>query len=182
MAATSQCPQGSQDPIFNIQACDVPCVFPIPQGEWIQDPRVPQSPQDIDDTLDIPFIFPDPDIPCPTLTSKSGLLVITAGECCSFEFDIDIDILCPTITGGQGETSIVSVGDEYAELIIQTPSAQDSASDSAEDCAFEFSLNIGFPCPQIGGGASATIVPVGEHGVDFSIGVGTSQQGQQVGC
>ena len=182
MAATTPCPQGSQEPIFNIQKCQVPCIFPIPQGGWLEDPRVPQSPQDINDTATVDFIFPTPEIPCPELTSASSYLTVKKTDCCSFEFDIDLDITCPQITAVQGATAIVPVGSEYAEITVSKPQSFDSESESGVEggCEFEFSLDIGFPCPQlITAQAQTSIVPVGQESAELTI---NSAQGAQDGC
>ena len=78
----------------------------------------------------------------------------------------------------QGQTEIVPVGSEYAEIRIEKPSSPD-ASESEADCAFEFSFDIGFPCPQMTTTQGQTsIVPVGEESATLVL---ESSQGQG-GC
>ena len=57
MAPTTQCPQGSQDPVFDIVKCDVPCIFPIPTDDWLVNPQVPQAPDDIADCPAVPIVL-----------------------------------------------------------------------------------------------------------------------------
>lgn len=68
MAPTTPCPQGSQAPVFDIIKCDVPCIFPIPDGDWIANPQVPTAPDTIYDCP--PYVIPllEPEPLCPLLT------------------------------------------------------------------------------------------------------------------
>ena len=115
MASTTQCPQGPQDPVFDIVKCDVPCIFPIPGGNWINDPQVPPAPDDIADCPAIPVPLPAPDPLCPEITfdgnpqggqaqisvvpigQERAFFRITKGECCDYDFDLEIDFPCPEL-------------------------------------------------------------------------------------
>ena len=72
MGTTTECPQGQQNPVFDIHKCQVPCIFPVPQGTW-GDFWLPQSPQAIYDFEYTPVPIA-PDVPCPTITigNQSG--------------------------------------------------------------------------------------------------------------
>jgi hypothetical protein len=92
----------AQEPVFDIQRCEVSPVFPIPPGGWFADPSVPQAPQEIDDCLDVPIAVPDPDVPCPSLqVAPQGVqarivpsgqerveLRIVRGDCCDCDFSL----------------------------------------------------------------------------------------------
>ena len=124
MAPTTQCPQGPQDPVFDIVKCDVPCIFPIPDGPWISNPQVPPAPDDISDCPIIPVVLLPPDPLCPVITfdnqsagnpqnpqgsqgefavqtrvvpvgEEKATVTLTKGDCCDYDIDLDIDFPCP---------------------------------------------------------------------------------------
>lgn len=145
MAPTTPCPQGPQEPVFNIIKCDVPCIFPIPNGDWIPNPQVPQAPGDIADCPSVPIPLLEPEPLCPEILfnnspiggvvqtsvvpigQESASFQITKGECCNYNFDMDIEFPCPQLTSssqsqGQAEASIGYVSPcnsaPYAKLVI----------------------------------------------------------------
>lgn len=122
MAATTQCPQGPQSPVFDIVKCDVPCIFPIPDVPWIDDPGVPDPPPPIEDCVELPIVLPPPEVPCPDLSifgespteekpvvqyrlqtsvvpigEESVTLTIKKKDCCDYDFDLDVEFPCPHI-------------------------------------------------------------------------------------
>ena len=128
MALPQHCPQGSQDPVFNIQRCDIPCVFPVPQGGW-GNFWVPRTPQAIVDFDDPGIIDLDPDFPCPSITVDGGsekkypiemceaeeaffFVAITKDECCSYDINFELQVPCPEMQAQALQTSLVFVGQE----------------------------------------------------------------------
>ena len=121
MATSTECPQGNQTPVFDIEKCQVPCIFPIPDGTW-GNFWLPQGPEpifDFEDPVQIPLA---PDIPCPVFTvgSQADVLVrevtfvcadgaqgaqvagklevtLTKEDCCAFDLDFDLEIPCPVL-------------------------------------------------------------------------------------
>lgn len=163
MAATSPCPQGPQDPVFNVDKCDVPCIFPIPEEDWFDDPTVPEPPEPIRDCFStvVPLLPPDP--LCPTITIANGTggfvaaevvntgeefarFEIIRGECCDFDFFFDFAFPCVRIQSmddpfSESSSSIgfAECGDPpYARLIVE----------KNEDCLYTVGLDIRFPCAQ----------------------------------
>ena len=100
--------RGPQEPVFDIVKCAVPSILPVPDGDWLVNPQVPQAPADIADcpVTVIPILEPEP--LCPQLTFQGGaqglaitrivppgqekaVFRITKGECCDFDIDVWVD-------------------------------------------------------------------------------------------
>jgi len=123
MAATTPCPEGPQNPVFDTEKCDVPCIFPIPDESWLSDTVVPSAAPAIADCFPSAIPLPPPDPLCPTLTVAGGsggfipfqytpstsssssddepsafaYFAITKTECCAFDFNLLLAIPCVRI-------------------------------------------------------------------------------------
>ena len=157
-----------QLPVFDIYKCVIEEVFPIPRGRWFEDTNVPQKPEDIEDCFSEPIPIPPPDFPCPTIGPMSGrkkigmscegegyfAWSITVGECCDFEFDIDIEVPCPTFPQGEfyGKHNWVCADEEFVrwwfwKMCEGEGGGPDSQNSPQADCGFDFDLEVAFPCP-----------------------------------
>ena len=187
MGESTPCPPGPQEPAFNIQRCPIPCVFPIPPGEW-GDFFIPQSPEPIAEFIDPGPIPVSPDFPCPTIIISGAqeqgiqLDVLSCGaqgpgvfkveiketECCGFEMDFKLEIPCPIIGPQtvQATTTIVDAGLERAVVNIEQADCAQTQAEGSNPCDFAFELEIDFPCPSPLAGeydAVTTIVDFGEE-------------------
>ena len=163
MAATTPCPQGSQNPVFDTVKCDVPCIFPIPFVDWLRDDSIPQAPADISDCPTFPIPLPNPEPLCPTIVfndnPQGGLAIvrvvpigqenvtfsITKGECCDYAFNMLVDFPCPEVTASTDTAAIqaaISIGAcsavPYAKILIT----------KLGDCSYDLGLDISLPCPE----------------------------------
>lgn len=159
MSETTPCPQGPQEPVFDTQRCDVPCIFPIPEEDWFDDPTIPEPPEPVSDCFDVTVRMPAPDPFCPSITffgSPNGGDVpvrfvpfdavgyrfeVIKSDCCSFDFQLELFAPCPQIRlADHEESESVSlppcVEDPYGRVIVN----------KIENCIFELDLDVRFPC------------------------------------
>ncbi len=143
--------------------------------------------------LDIDLTIPFRDAPCPIITSSAaagnpvvfhqdgaaGLgivtLAVTEGGGCDFNFDINLDLPCPTFTApasggtvsfapagdpGKFEVLVLPITTAAPVLMLGGASASDSTgADAGEDnCGFSLSFGLQIPCPPIRTGAGAGVV------------------------
>lgn len=160
MAATTPCPQGAQNPVFDVVKCDVPCIFPIPTEDWLSDVSVPAAPDAIADCFATPIPLPEPDPLCPSLTfagEQNGAAVavrfvdaaeagfrfeIVKAGCCGFDLLLSLDAPCPQIE------SIPSTSSSGAEVpCTDTPSATLLVQRDPENpCHYQLGVDFQFPC------------------------------------
>ena len=122
MAPTTNCPQGPQEPVFDIIKCDVPCIFPIPDDNWVVNPQVPVAPEDINDCPSVPIPLVEPEPLCVPITYDGRLQANQDGN-----------------WGGQAEVRVVPIGQEKADFSII----------KGECCDYDFKIKIDFPCPEL---------------------------------
>jgi len=169
------CPQGSQAPVFDTTRCNdgqlgnitsssqIPCIFPIPAADWLRNSVVPDPPEDIADCPTIPIPLPDPEPLCPEITflqnpqggfaevsvvpigQERAVFSILKGECCDYDFDLQIDFPCPQLI------SNVNQGTVAGTIVVAPCGVAPSAAlliTKSGDCTYDFGLNIRLPCPQ----------------------------------
>ena len=159
----------STDPVTRIS----PCV------NMLVDPSVPESPPEIPDCEEdfIPPLPPDP--PCPDIAVGSAgsdgvgmlnyggtyasnppgaRLLIVKGDCCDFNFLLDVSVPCPTL-GPEG-----SAGGSGTVNLVNGPGAvRYGFTSNYGTCDFDLTIDIDVPCPQFA--TESTVVPFADgHG------------------
>lgn len=163
LSATTPCPQGSQIPVFNVEKCDVPCVFPLPLENWLADTVIPAAPDAIADCFATPIPVLPPDPLCPSLTfygsavggevpirfvdpAEAGVyFAVVKTDCCGFDLQLRIDAPCPQIeplsspVSSSSSTEEVPCTDEpYARVIV--------VKDPFDPCRHQLGVDFRFPC------------------------------------
>jgi len=185
VATSTECPQGNQTPVFDIEKCQVPCIFPIPDGTWgnFWLPQRPEFIYDFEDPVQIPLA---PDIPCPVFTVGSQASTVkravsficpggaqgnlevklTKKDCCAFDLDFELEIPCPVITGSP---VTISTPSSYPGTSTLTITSCTGGGD--QGCDFDLGLEINFPCPSISGSGAGTteIVTVGGESATLNV-------------
>lgn len=147
----------ADESVFDGSDCDLPPVTPVPTEHMLTNPVVPAAPDDIPDCDDTPLDPLDEDPPCPPLTISTPTITVvpelehpptisftlTKGLNCDYDFDLDIELGCPTGLTPNDATPASKT------LNFGTNPLTFAFTKTDDNCDFDLDIDFDVPCPPI---------------------------------